>query len=158
MNQVKDSMTHKLVTLRWNEPMTEAALLMEERRIRHLPVTDVSGQVIGILSDRDVKQAMNPDRPGFAPNCLVGDYMSWPALTVPEAMPLDKVAEGMIDEKVSAFLVKGKDDEVVGIITSEDLLKFLVATLRDGKPSAWAQLPYTPIVREAMRTAESLGI
>ena len=158
MNQVKDNMTRDLVTVRWDDPMAEASSLMEEQRIRHLPVTDAEGKVIGILSDRDVKLATNPSRPGFAAKCVVGDYMSWPALSVPETMALDKVAEGMVDEKLSAFLVTGKEKEVVGIITSEDLLRHLVSVLRDEKPSTWAQLPYTPIVRQALRTAENLGI
>lgn len=156
----KENMTKTLVTVAWNKPMEEASRLMEERRIRHLPVVDKEGLVIGILSDRDVNRAMNPLRPGFAEGMVVGDFMSWPAVTVDENVSIADVAEGMIDEKVSAFLVTKGENEVTGIVTSEDLLQLLRKALKEEKISKFslASLPYTPIVREAMRELSSAGI
>lgn len=80
---------------------------MERKNIRHLPVVDDEGFVTGILSDRDVARASSPDRPGFMGGRLVSDFMSWPAITVDQSLPLADVAEGMVDEKVSSFLVTG---------------------------------------------------
>lgn len=158
-NTAKDMMTKTLTTIAWNRPMEEASRLMEERRIRHLPVTDQEGLVIGILSDRDVNRAMNPKRPGFMDGVLVGDYMSWPAITVDEKTSVADVAEGMVDEKVSAFLVTRGGAEVVGIVTSEDMLRLLMDVLREPEKKAGLKaLPYTPIVREAMRELEAAGI
>jgi acetoin utilization protein AcuB len=155
-----ETMTKTLLTIAWNRPMEEANRIMEEQRIRHLPVTDKEGLVIGILSNRDVNRAMNPSRPGFAPDSVVSDFMSWPAITVDENASVHDIAEGMIDEKVSAFLVTRGGAEVVGIVTTEDLLRLLLKMLEERKKTAFSiqSIPYTPIVREALREIESAGI
>ena len=157
---VKDNMTKALVTVSWSDAMTKAHKIMEERRIRHLPVIDREGFVVGILSDRDVFRAMSPGRPGFASDIVVGDYMSWPAITVDEKSSVKDITEGMIDEKVSAFLVTRDGKQVVGIVTSEDLLRYLHSLL-DGKGEQRVGLDaikYTPIVQEVMREMSAAGI
>lgn len=163
----KDSMTTSLVSIRWDRPVAEAQVLMEENRIRHLPVVDAEGQLTGILSDRDVNRAMSPRRPVFLEGQTVSHFMSWPAMTVDEEAPLADLAEGMVDEKVSAFLVTRGGREVVGIVTSEDLLRLLHSILKplpsvDGKEkpgsSLLERLPYSPVVREALREIQSVGI
>lgn len=138
------SMSTKLITISHGRSVAEARQLMEERRIRHLPVTDNEGFVIGILSDRDLVRGHG----------LVKDCMSWPAITVGQETPVADLVEGMIDEKVSAFLVTGENSEVVGIVTSEDLLKLLPPLLREEK----ASLAYHPVVREVIQELQAAGI
>jgi CBS domain-containing protein len=152
------AMSPNLVTISAYRPIAEARDLMEEKGIRHLPVVDSEGLVIGILSDRDVNRAMSPVRPGFMGGSAVSDFMSWPAITVDEGMPLAEVAEGMLDEKVSSFLVTRGGREVVGIITSDDLLKVLRNLLRGETKSPLKALPYSPVVREALNEIQSVGL
>jgi acetoin utilization protein AcuB len=152
------AMSPNLVTISAYQPIGEAQALMEEKGIRHLPVVDADGMVIGILSDRDVNRAMSPVRPGFMGGMVVSDFMSWPAITVDENMPLAEVAEGMLDEKVSSFLVTKETREVVGIITSDDLLKVLRNLLRGETKSSLRNLPYSPVVREALNEIQSVGL
>lgn len=152
------AMSPNLVTISAYRPVSEAKDLMEEKGIRHLPVVDSEGFVIGILSDRDVNRAMNPVRPGFMGGMVVSDFMSWPAITVDENMPLAEVAEGMLDEKVSSFLVTRESREVVGIITSDDLLKVLRNLLHGGAKFTLRNLPYSPVVREALQEIQSVGL
>lgn len=155
---VKENMTKKLVTVHWNEPIEKAYTLMEERRIRHLPVVNQEGTVIGILSGRDVNRAMDPARPTFSKGSLVGDFMSWPAVTVEESASIREVAEGMIDEKISALLVS-RGTQVVGIVTSEDLLRFLAKMLKDKEDkTSFIDFPFFPAINEAAREASSVGI
>jgi acetoin utilization protein AcuB len=153
-------MTKKLVTIRWNEGVTQAFSLMEKHRIRHLPVVGDEGLVVGILSENDLSRALNPSRPGFEEEATVAEFMSWPAITVCEKDSLRDIAEGMIREKVSAVLVTENDNEVVGIMTSEDLLRVLVDTLPEPGQTGFSfrNLPYTPIVYEALREMSSAGI
>lgn len=152
------SMSKNLKTISWQSPMAEAHRLMEDYNIRHLPVVDSSNAIIGVLSDRDVSKAMNPNRPGFAQDTVVGDFMSWPVITVDENRPIKDVAEGMITEKISSFLVTSKGREVVGIITTEDLLRYLVEALGKEKKSSFLDFTYTPLVAELMRETETVGI
>ena len=104
-SSVKESMSKKIVTVRWDQRMEEAADLMEEHRIRHLPVSDDLGVIVGIISDRDVSRARSPNKPGFDANAKVSDYMSWPVITVSQNLPLREAAQGMVDEKISAFQI-----------------------------------------------------
>lgn len=153
----KQNMTKSLITVKWNYPMDKALQTMEEKRIRHLPVVDESGKVVGVLSRRDVERAMNPTRPGFAVDAIVGDFMSWPAITVKESTLIKDVAEGMVDEKVSCFLVESKDGNLVGIITTEDLLKLLKSMLTENT-STVKQFTYSPFLVEAIHEMETAGI
>lgn len=153
---VKQSMSKELSTISWNCHMSEAAEILEEKRFRHLPVTDDMGIIVGILSDRDINRAMNPNHPGFAADSTVSDYMSWPVITVDQNLPLKDAAQGMIDEKISAFLVTDESKMIIGIITSEDLLKAFVHFLSE--PNTLTKISYSPIVGEILREAQAAGI
>ncbi len=133
--QVNEVMTRKILGVGLEDSVRKAFSIMSEKRIRHLPVTDNYGSVIGILSDRDLYRAMTPqpvhtfdDEPfNFDSSLKVKDFMSWPALSVGENESLPQVAERFIREKISAFLVTNPKGLYVGIITTDDLLRVLAA-------------------------------
>jgi CBS domain-containing protein len=157
---LKQNMTKSLVSVRWDCSMQEAARLMQEKNIRHLPVVDQEGNLSGILSDRDVKRAMDPHFPGFAKGTVAGDFMNWPVVSVEQNTPLAKAVKMMWEEKISALLVT-RGGAVVGIITSEDMLRVLYdLLLHEGKDGKLGILDFTydPIYREMVRTAGSVGI
>lgn len=155
-SSVKDTMSKKLVTVKWDQTMESAAEIMEEHRFRHLPVTDDLGVIVGILSDRDLARATNPQKPGFDAEAQVSDSMSWPVVTVDQNMPLKEAAQGMIDEKISAFLVTDADKAIVGIVTSQDLLKVLVELLSG--PTNLAKVSFSPVVGELLREVQAAGL
>lgn len=47
-------MTKEVFTIREDAYLSKAALLISERNIRHLPVVDVAGNLVGIISSKDV--------------------------------------------------------------------------------------------------------
>lgn len=137
---VSRSMSENLITIDWNEPMEAAHRRMQKARVRHLPVRDDQGEIIGMLSDRDVQRSMvstvergwvsSEENIAFDPKARVRDYMSWPALTVDSACEIGAVAERMVREKVSSLLVT-RDSRVVGIATADDLLRLLIKLLAE---------------------------
>lgn len=138
-------MTRNLVTIQSSGVLDEAFGLMQSNKIRHLPVVDELGDVVGILSDRDLQRAMLPehdkDSPReisfkFDPGFSVRDFMSWPVQTVTEETPILVVAQKMLEEKISAFLVEDSSGEVQGIITTDDLLRVLISLLEQGPSGA----------------------
>jgi acetoin utilization protein AcuB len=153
---VKQNMSKNTISVRWDLAMSDAAELMEKNEFRHLPVTDDLGVVVGIISDRDVKRAMDPKRPGFMSKVLISEYMSWPVITVNQNFSLREAAQGMIDEKISAFLVTDDAKTIVGIVTSEDLLKALVSLL--SAPSTMTKFSYSPVLGELLREAQASGL
>lgn len=134
-------MSERLITASLAETLEQAYLKMKKYNIRHLPVVDSERNVVGIISDRDIHRGMESDvrdyssfrlkDADFDPQAKVVDYMSSPVKTVRYESDLKAIAERMIDEKISSFLIT-KDDAVVGIVTHEDLLRVLVHLL--GQP------------------------
>jgi len=55
--KVKDFMSHDVHVVKEQSLISEAANTLEGQQIRHLPVISVTGQVIGIISDRDIRSA-----------------------------------------------------------------------------------------------------
>lgn len=160
----KDVMTHKLITIRGTESLIAAWKQMREKKIRHLPVVDEDGGVIGILTDRDLQRAIHTefDQNGevrftierFSPGERVIDYMTSPVRTVSNETPLISVATQMLEQKISSLLVTDAK-EVVGIITTDDLLWALIRRLDSDKEPTLKKLlaslyasPVGPIVNQ----------
>ena len=128
-------MTKKMITLGLTDSVRKGYQLMQENQIRHLPVIDEGGTIIGILSDRDLQRAMTPqkmtDTPliEFDPAFLARDFMSWPVRTVAANSTVCEVAQLLLDQKISAVLVVGTDQRPRGIITTDDLLKVFITII-----------------------------
>ena len=144
----QELMTRNLITLAEDRPLSEAYELMQQNEIRHLLVTGGSGQITGILSDRDVKLAMQPKSEGptqgsggknkiyftFNPGFKVRDFMSSPIQSVSERQSIEDTARSMLFSKISAVLVLGPASEPKGVITTDDLLRILIWIL-ESQPS-----------------------
>jgi acetoin utilization protein AcuB len=127
--EIKEAMSKELITIPWNAEMRAAFRKMRGWDIRHLPVVDENGGVVGILSDRDVQRAMRfcdsrdaaavVEEAEFADGAIVRDYMSWPVLSLEVSDDIRSAAGRMIREKISSFLVVDRG-RPVGIITTEE--------------------------------------
>jgi CBS-domain-containing membrane protein len=151
----RDIMSKDLISVEAGDSLRKCYQLMKENGIRHLPVTHQHNEVVGILSDRDLQRAMvrvsdtpdllqsnlNPEESNyeFPEGAIAQDYMSWPVRTVAESQSLEATAEMMLQEKLSALLVKTSNGRIHGIITTDDLLELLVALLRKTSESTQDQ-------------------
>lgn len=151
---LKDHMSRKLVTVSEDATATEASQLMSNFWIRHLPVTDAKEDfIIGMLSERDILRSADS-------NAKVRSLMSTPIKTFPVDTPLRKVVAAMIEEKISAYLIT-QDEEVVGIVTSEDMLILLDQVLkRDDTSIGWSlsELLVNPALQRAAYLVGQTGI
>ena len=139
-HNLKTEMTKNLVTIGVGETVEEAYCIMFKNKIRHLPVLDRGGQIVGLISDRDVQRAMDSevaDSYGFKTesvkfkdNTKVMDYMVWPVKSFDASTDLKLVIQKMLDTKVSSFLIK-ENDEVIGIVTTDDMLQLLKSLLSE---------------------------
>lgn len=161
-----ESMTAELITIDWNEGLKTAYERMKKHRIRHLPVRNDAGEIVGMLSDRDVQRAMisevrhdgtfSEEKLQFDPEARVRDYMGWPVLAIDQQTELALVAERMLSEKISAFLVQNEGGRTIGIITTDDLLKVLIHLLAD--PKASARWTLRNLIDEGSFRLSSVGI
>jgi acetoin utilization protein AcuB len=139
MNITQDLMTTKIITAKASDTVATAYRLMLDHGIRHIPIMDDRNVLVGILSDRDVQRAMSVKRINaiqqevkLDPKVLIEAFMSWPVYVVSETTTIKRVAEEMLKQKVSAFIVEDHLGKMKGIITSDDLLKLFLKD--DSKP------------------------
>ncbi len=108
-------MTTALVTMKASETITSAHAEMEVGVIRHLPVVDDRGRLVGVLSDRDVLHAHNGKK-------RISDVMTRDVVSIrPDARAVD-AATIMLDQKISSVLVVDEIGTLVGMVTQTDYL------------------------------------
>lgn len=122
---VEEIMNHEPFTLAPTNTVREALKKMREKKVRHLPVVDAENHVLGVITERDIKEAL-PSSLQEEPNSPVFEA------TVEEVMvknplvghPLDFVEEVALtfyESKVGCLpIVSG--GQLVGIVTTTDLL------------------------------------
>ncbi len=132
---IAEIMTSNLHTIRNDALMLDAEQLMKKLSIRHLPVVNESGEIVGILSDRDVQRAVTvvnseTGRSNYIQNHKkVIDFMITALHTINETDRIESVIRDMIEMKISCFLVRSKSDEITGIVTTDDFLLYLLDLL-----------------------------
>jgi len=122
---VGDWMTHNPVIVLPSTPLPAAYALMQERRVRRLPVMD-GGRLVGIVTLGDLRQAnATVDNPEAA-RMRVELVMTENVVTVTPQTALREAAKLMIRHKVSGLpVVDGA--ELVGIITESDIFRALMS-------------------------------
>jgi acetoin utilization protein AcuB len=127
--RVRDHMTRPAVTIRWDEPVANAWSLMQTRNIRHLPVLDVSGRPVGMVTEANLREVIAGLGPVDAPSDLiVGTAMAWNVKSVHPDMELTEAIRLMRDRKLSALpVVEG--DRVVGVLTEIDIAGVAIGQL-----------------------------
>lgn len=105
---------------------------MHRARVRHLPVVDAMGDLIGVVTDRDLRHHLFDPRVyqqvgTIAVDILlkavpVSDIMSSPVLSVESDDEVVEAARIMLEDKVGSLPVL-ENDRVVGIVTETDVLR-----------------------------------
>lgn len=154
--RASDIMTLGAASIHPAAPIEEAARLMLRHRISGLPVVDDSGNLVGIVTERDLlrqKGDSADDRPQWLELLLgsegwgegakaarlltVADVMSPNVETVGEDTPVQEIAERMQRHGIKRLPVV-KDGKVRGIVSRADLLRGLAQQAED-MPSASAE-------------------
>jgi acetoin utilization protein AcuB len=135
---VRDSMTREVLTVGPETTAAEALALCRGARIRHLPVLE-GGRLVGIISDRDLRSATpalgDPDRAAALERIRVSDEMALGVQTASPEDPIEHAATEMYERKIGCLpVVDG--DELVGIVTSSDVMNALVRLLGVHEPGS----------------------
>jgi acetoin utilization protein AcuB len=126
---VGEFMTKQPVVVELDTMVRVAAELMRTRKIRHLPVVDAGGHVLGIVTDRDLRHAAFlpalAGQAGLAPHRVkaprVRDVMTWSVVTTQAETPLVQAALTMFQRRIGSLPVVA-DGRLVGILTEHDVL------------------------------------
>lgn len=126
--------------------LEEARRLMREKSVRQLPVNDGDGKLVGMVSDRDIREAMLPV--GLLPGSsekemekILADTPVEKVMTrkVVAATPNDSLEDAIVllhDFHVNALPVVNDEGRVAGIITRTDVLKAFIEALGIGEISS----------------------
>jgi acetoin utilization protein AcuB len=118
---VRDVMTRQVLVIGPETPCDKARLIMDQHRIRHLPVVS-AGRLVGMVSDRDVRSAAHEP-----PGAVVHRIMTPNPVTVTSQVRIEHAARIMLDARFGSLPVV--DGELVGIVTYTDLLRAFVRVL-----------------------------
>ncbi|MCB1684601.1 MAG: CBS domain-containing protein [Pseudomonadales bacterium] len=128
--RVKSAMTAFPYAIDVIAPIGEARALMLERRVHHLPVTR-GDELVGIITDRDIKLILGPELGSPDPKELtVEDAYVSPGYVVDLDVPLQQVLSTMAERHIGAALVT-HHGRLAGIFTATDACRVFAAYLQE---------------------------
>lgn len=133
---VRDWMSRRIISIRPDSRLGEAATVMRRRKIRHLPVVERGGRLVGIVTARDLRQAL------FAPSVQAGlsnlrgvldtvavrDIMRRRVDSVSPDTSIQDAARLMHERGIGALPVMARR-RLVGMLTDSDVLAGLQRAL-----------------------------
>ena len=131
---VQNWMTADVVTVTPETSLLKVGKLMKDHHVRRLPVLDDKGRVVGIISDRDVRDA-SPSKATtldmYEMHYLLAELkakniMTANPMTVKPSDTVEHAALIMLDNKIGGLPVVEESGKLVGIISDHDVFKALV--------------------------------
>lgn len=135
--KVKDYMTRNVITVKEEDSLLQARNSMKKNQIRHLPVLNDEGKLVGIITFSDImgytpSQAISMnfwEMMDIISRKKVKDAMTIAPATVIPDMPIEDVATLFREEKVGMLPVI-EENQLVGIITDTDILNAFTDLMR----------------------------
>ena len=126
------NMTINPVTTTPDMGVFEAFELMKNEGVQRLPVLDNDGNLVGIISEKNITSAAADRKVSIVEFALllskikVGDVMTKEVITVSIDDPVELAARKMSDNDISILPVVDNDGKLVGIVSRSDLFRLLL--------------------------------
>jgi CBS domain-containing membrane protein len=143
--RVRDLMTASVIVVRPEDTVAAAYELMLDHRFRHLIVVDSDGDLVGLLSHRDLLRSSLIERAGlplsFQNDVMrrirVEEVMTSEVETADAGQPLHEAALLMFEGKYGCLpVVEGS--RVTGILTESDFVRFFAGTGLQRPPASFS--------------------
>jgi acetoin utilization protein AcuB len=123
MRTVSELMTRPPVSLPPRATVGQALATLHELDARHLPIVNADREVVGIVSDRDLRGRERQL------DAALSDVMSGDVITLGTEAPVLEAVELMLEYKIGALPVVDPDGALVGIVSYIDVLRALEGLL-----------------------------
>ena len=130
--RIRELMNRNLIMVSGDTSCRSAVAKMYRARVRHLPVVDAAGAVVGVVTDRDLRHylfspVVSTDLGGTPIDKLleaapVSRIMSAPVITVEAEDDVQVAARAMLAHKIGSLPVTD-GGRLVGIVTETDVLR-----------------------------------
>ncbi len=128
---VKNWMKTNVITTTKGDSFYKVAKSMKNMKIRHMPVVNKDGKVIGMISDRDVKLAspsaatsLSKGEIGYLlEKITVAEIMNHQLFIVKSDTTIEYASKIMKENKIGALPVIGEGGKIIGIISTIDVLE-----------------------------------
>ncbi|AUJ25970.1 MULTISPECIES: acetoin utilization AcuB family protein [Virgibacillus] len=127
---VEEIMKTEVITLPPTATIQEALDLLNQHKIRHIPIIENDNQVTGIVSDRDVRDAS----PSIFESATdkhnlqheIQSIMSQPVITIHPLDFVEEIAKIFYDKEIACLPVVREGNRLVGIVTEKDMLYTMI--------------------------------
>ena len=129
---VSKNMTINPVTTTPDMGVFEAFELMKNEGVQRLPVLDNDGNLVGIISEKNITSAAADREVSIVEFALllskikVGDVMTKEVITVSVDDPVELAARKMSDNDISILPVVDHEGKLVGVVSRSDLFRLLL--------------------------------
>jgi acetoin utilization protein AcuB len=160
-------MTTDIITLTPDTTVLRAMSIIQQKGIRHLPVVE-GKKVVGMVTNLDIQRVSASDASTLSVYELnylldkikVSQFMTKKVFTVDPDEPIEAAAKLIYDHKIGSLPVV-KNGELVGLLTSMDILETFIEVLGINEPSVRIQLELenrTGSVADAAKIFKDLGL
>jgi acetoin utilization protein AcuB len=127
---VADRMTKHPLTISQDESISRAHRYMQEQKVRHLPVVNKDGNMVGLVTEDDLLKAEPSgvtllsvwEINSLLERVKVKDVMVRDVIITTEDEPIEEAAHLLLDHKIGCLPVL-RDGKLVGIITESDIFR-----------------------------------
>ena len=125
IEQIVNDKGREVVTLLADHTLREAAKLLDERRIGAVVALDAAGEIIGVLSERDIVRQV-ARHGGEALEMTVGSAMTRAVITIRAEADVDEALQLMTDRRIRHLPVV-RNERLTGFVSIGDLVKWKIA-------------------------------
>lgn len=125
--KVAELMQSEVISVRMEDSVSEAIVLLSDNHLSALPVVDRHGKLVGVFSTADLVTAQSEAGDEIAREALyertpVRDVMTPYALTITPEMEVKEAAQQMLYANVHRLFVT-HDDRLVGVVSTTDITR-----------------------------------
>ena len=125
IDQILNDKGREIISIKADSSLSDAARMLDEKRIGAVVALSDDGDIVGVLSERDIVRhvARNGEA---ALKIEVGDAMTRDVITIESTTKVEEAMQLMTDRRVRPLPVL-RNDRLIGVVSIGDLVKWKIA-------------------------------